>query len=49
MVVSLVAAAGGSDVFVLHENLPPGVSIVDNETGRRMASAKLAAFVETDT
>ena len=34
----------GTDVVGLHENLPPGVSAADNETGWRMALAKLAAL-----
>ncbi len=42
----LTDAAGGTDVLAVHDNLPPGVSPVDNETGWRMALDKLAAFVE---
>jgi uncharacterized protein YndB with AHSA1/START domain len=44
--ITLADAEGGTDLFALHEGLPPGVSPVDNETGWRMALAKLAAFVE---
>ena len=40
------AADGGTDVVGLHEHLPPGVAIADNETGWRMALAKLAALAE---
>jgi len=40
------AADGGTDVVGLHEGLPPGVSIADNETGWRMALAKLATLAE---
>ena len=36
----------GTDVLGVHENLPPGVGLADNETGWRMALDKLAAFVE---
>ncbi len=36
----------GTDVFAVHDGLPPGVSAADNETGWRMALDKLAAFVE---
>ncbi len=41
------APGGGTDVVGLHEGLPPGVSAEDNETGWRMALAKLAALAET--
>lgn len=37
---------GGTDIVGVHEGLPPGVSIGDNETGWRMALGKLAALVE---
>ncbi len=43
---TLADADGGTDVLVVHEGLPSGVSVVDNETGTRMALAKLAALVE---
>jgi hypothetical protein len=39
-------ADGGTNVLAVHVGLPPGVSSADNETGWRMALAKLAAFVE---
>jgi uncharacterized protein YndB with AHSA1/START domain len=42
----LTDADGGTDVFAVHDNLPPGVSPADNETGWRMALDKLAALVE---
>jgi uncharacterized protein YndB with AHSA1/START domain len=38
------AAGGGTDVVGLHEHLPAGLSLEDNETGWRMALAKLAAL-----
>lgn len=43
---TLTPSNGGTDVTGLHEALPPGVSESDNETGWRMALAKLAALVE---
>jgi hypothetical protein len=42
----LADADGGTDVLGVHDNLPPGVSPADNETGWRMALDKLAALVE---
>jgi uncharacterized protein YndB with AHSA1/START domain len=46
---TLTEADGGTDLFAVHENVPPGVSPADNETGWRMALDKLAALVETDS
>lgn len=40
------ASAGGTDVVGIHEHVPPGVSLADNETGWRMALARLAALAE---
>ena len=40
------APGGGTDVTGVHEKLPAGVSTADNETGWRMALAKLAALAE---
>jgi uncharacterized protein YndB with AHSA1/START domain len=42
----LSEADGGTDVVVLHEDIPDGVTPADNEVGTRMALAKLAALVE---
>ena len=42
------AAAGGTDVLAVHDGLPPGVALADNEAGWREALAKLAALVEAD-
>lgn len=36
----------GTSVVAVHDNLPPGLSPTDNETGWRMALQKLAALVE---
>jgi uncharacterized protein YndB with AHSA1/START domain len=44
--ITLSDADGGTDLVAVHEGLPPGVSAEDNETGWRMALAKLAALVE---
>ncbi len=43
---TLTDGGGGTDVLAVHDNLPPGLSPADNETGWRMALDKLAAFVE---
>ncbi len=48
LVISLADAAGGTDVFAVHDHLPRGLSAVDNETGWRMALDKLAALVESE-
>jgi uncharacterized protein YndB with AHSA1/START domain len=40
------ATDGGTDVVGIHEGLPAGVKVSDNETGWRMALAKLAALAE---
>jgi uncharacterized protein YndB with AHSA1/START domain len=37
---------GGTDLVAVHEGLPPGVALADNETGWQMALAKLAALAE---
>ena len=42
------AADGGTDLVAVHDGLPPGVALADNETGWRMALAKLAALAEAD-
>lgn len=43
---ALTDGDGGTDVEVLHEGVPPGVSTEDNELGTRMALDNLAALVE---
>jgi uncharacterized protein YndB with AHSA1/START domain len=45
---TLTDADGGTSVLAVHENLPPGLSSADNETGWRMALDKLAALVEVE-
>lgn len=37
---------GGTDLVAVHDGLPPGVALADNETGWRMALAKLAGLAE---
>ncbi|WP_280218866.1 SRPBCC domain-containing protein [Nocardia neocaledoniensis] len=40
------AAGGGTDLEVLHEGVPPGLSLPDNEIGWQTALAKLVALAE---
>ena len=42
----LQEAGGGTDVTGIHENLPPGLSVADNELGWSMSMDKLAQLVE---
>jgi uncharacterized protein YndB with AHSA1/START domain len=44
--ITLADADGGTEVVGLHEGLPPGVSIADNELGWQSSLARLAALVE---
>jgi uncharacterized protein YndB with AHSA1/START domain len=44
---SLADADGGTDIFAVHDGLPPGVPPADNEAGWQSSLAKLAALVET--
>ncbi|MGC4806819.1 SRPBCC domain-containing protein [Micromonospora sp. DT233] len=46
MTTTLADADGGTEVVVVHEGLPAGVSAADNAAGTRMALANLARFVE---
>jgi uncharacterized protein YndB with AHSA1/START domain len=45
--ITLPDADGDTDLLAVHEGLPPGVPPADNETGWRIALAKLAALFET--
>ena len=47
MTITLVDRDGETDLFAVHDGLPPGVRSADNETGWQMALANLAALVET--
>lgn len=44
--ITLRDVDGGTEVTGVHEGLPPGVSVADNEYGWRMSLASLAALVE---
>jgi uncharacterized protein YndB with AHSA1/START domain len=44
--IELTDADGGTDVLGVHDGLPRGVTIADNEAGWRSSLAKLAALVE---
>jgi uncharacterized protein YndB with AHSA1/START domain len=39
---------GGTDLIAVHDGVPPGVSVADNEAGWQSALARLAALVEPD-
>jgi uncharacterized protein YndB with AHSA1/START domain len=47
MTTTLTDADDGTDVVVVHEGIPDSVPPADNETGTRMALAKLAILVES--
>lgn len=47
LTTTLTDAGGGTEILVVHEGIPATVPPADNETGTRMALAKLAALVET--
>jgi uncharacterized protein YndB with AHSA1/START domain len=44
--ITLADSNGGTDVFALQEDVPPGVPPSDNELGWQMSLSKLAALVE---
>ena len=46
MTTTLAEADGGTDVVIVHEQIPDSVPPADNETGTRMALQNLAKFVE---
>ena len=48
MTTTLRDTDGGTDVAMLHDGIPSGVSSRDNEIGTEMALDKLAALVEGD-
>jgi uncharacterized protein YndB with AHSA1/START domain len=45
---TLVDADGGTEILAVHDGLPPGMPIADNETGWRESLTRLAALVEAD-
>jgi uncharacterized protein YndB with AHSA1/START domain len=44
--ISLADSDGGTQITAVHDDLPPGLSAADNETGWKMSLAKLASLVE---
>ena len=48
MTTMLAEADGGTDVTVVHEQVPDSIPPADNETGTRMALDHLARLVEED-
>ena len=44
--ITLADADGGTDLTAVHEDVPPGVALIDNQAGRESALARLAALVE---
>jgi uncharacterized protein YndB with AHSA1/START domain len=47
MTTTLTDAGGGTDVLVVHEGIPAGVSAADNELGTSQSLDKLADLVES--
>ena len=47
MTTMLTDADGGTDVVIVHDDIPDSVPRADNETGSRMALENLARLVET--
>ena len=47
MTTTLLDADGGTDLVVVHDGIPRGVSLQDNELGTKMALDKLADLVES--
>lgn len=43
---TLSSSDGGTDLLAVHEGLPPGVSLSDNELGWRMSMDKLVALAD---
>ena len=46
MIVTLEGREGGTEVTISFENIPPGISPKDNDTGTRSSLEKLARLVE---
>jgi uncharacterized protein YndB with AHSA1/START domain len=46
--ITLSDADGGTAILAVHDGLPPGVSVADNEIGWNSSLGKLAALVEGD-
>ena len=43
----LADAEGGTEILIVHEGIPSGLSTTENEIGTQMSLARLAALVET--
>lgn len=43
---TLAEVDGGTDLVAVHDNLPPGISLEDNELGWQMSLDKLVALVD---
>ncbi|MES2912236.1 MAG: SRPBCC family protein [Pseudomonadota bacterium] len=43
---TLTSERGGTHLLAVHDKVPPGISLADNDTGWRMSLGKLAALVE---
>ena len=43
---TLTDKKGGTEILAVHDNLPPGLSTEDNETGWRTSLSKLTALLE---
>jgi uncharacterized protein YndB with AHSA1/START domain len=48
MTVALEERAGGTEVTIAFENIPPGIRPEDNDAGTRSSLEKLARYVEND-
>jgi uncharacterized protein YndB with AHSA1/START domain len=46
--ITLTDADGGTEVTGVHEGLPPGISLADNEAGWESALTRLAQLVEVE-
>ncbi len=46
--ITLADADSGTDLVAVHDGLPPGLALADNEAGWRSSLAKLATLVEAD-
>jgi uncharacterized protein YndB with AHSA1/START domain len=48
MTTTVTDSDGGTDVLVMYEGLPRGLSVADNELGTRIALDNLAALLERE-
>ncbi len=47
LTITLIDSKGGTDVLALHEGLPAGLSLSDNEAGWKSSLARLATLVQS--